>query len=99
MIIHMVMFKFGATTTEQQMQECMHKAVDLKNHISGIEQIVVGRNFSHRSHGFQIGLTVFFTNQQALEQYGPHPKHQELVSYLKEIGQEDIIVVDFENQA
>ncbi|WP_311315544.1 Dabb family protein [Metabacillus litoralis] len=53
-------------------------------------------NFSDRSKGFEVGLTVRFNNRASLENYGPHPAHQEVVAYLKEIGMEDSIFVDFE---
>jgi hypothetical protein len=93
---HMVIFKFGSETTEEQLQNCAKQAIELKSHIDGIVDIAAGVNFSDRSQGFQLGLTVRFTDRAALEAYTPHPKHQELVAYTVSLGRTDILVVDFE---
>ncbi|MCV9885573.1 Dabb family protein [Metabacillus halosaccharovorans] len=96
MVEHIVIFKFNETTSVEQQTEAIEKLKNLKNEIYGIVDIQAGLNFSDRSQGFQVGLTVRFEDKQALEAYGPHEKHQEAVSYLKEIGLSDIVVVDFE---
>ncbi|MBU7592414.1 Dabb family protein [Metabacillus halosaccharovorans] len=96
MVEHIVIFKFNETTSVEQQTDAIEKLKNLKNEISGIVDIQAGLNFSDRSQGFQVGLTVRFEDKQALEAYGPHEKHQEAVSYLKEIGLSDIVVVDFE---
>ncbi len=92
----MVGFKFSEKTTNEQKTEIKQMAKTLKEEIPGIISLAVGTNFSERNHGFEIGLTVRFEDKKALEVYGPHPKHQELVAYLKEVGLTDIIVLDFE---
>ncbi|WP_226526917.1 Dabb family protein [Metabacillus niabensis] len=96
MVEHIVIFKFNETTSVEQQTEAIQKLKNLKHEISGIIDIQAGLNFSDRSQGFQVGLTVRFEDKQSLEAYGPHEKHQEAVSYLKEIGLSDIVVVDFE---
>ena len=96
MVEHIVIFKFNEKTSVEQQSEAIRKLKKLKNEISGIVDIQAGLNFSDRSQGFQLGLTVRFEDRQALEAYGPHEKHQEAVSFLREIGLVDIIVVDFE---
>jgi len=53
-------------------------------------------NFSDRNKGYDMGLTVRFEDRKSLENYLPHPAHQEILVYLKEIGVEDTIIVDFE---
>ena len=97
MVEHIVIFKFNETTTVEQQTEAIQKLVNLKNEISGIVDIQAGLNFSERSQGFQLGLTVRFEDKQALEVYGPHEKHQEAVSFLEEIGLTDKIVVECES--
>ncbi|MCT2536735.1 Dabb family protein [Aquibacillus koreensis] len=96
MIEHIVLIKHSSTTTEDQKQELIRRTLALKEVIPGIVDIQQGVNFSSRSQGYEIGLTVRFKDRDSLEYYGSHPAHQEIVSYLKGIGVEDRIVVDFE---
>ena len=42
-----------------------------------------------------MGLSVLFEDRTAFENYGPHPKHQEVVTLLEDIGLMDIIILDF----
>lgn len=78
------------------MKQAITMLKGLKDEIHGIEDLKAGLNFSGRSNGFEVGLTVTLSSKEALEEYGPHPKHQEVVSFLKEIGLEELIAVDFE---
>lgn len=96
MVEHIVLLKFSPETTIEQKQEAISRTLLLKEVIPGIMDIQQGINFSNRSKGFEIGLTVRFEDRTSLENYGPHPAHQEVFVYLQEIGVEDIIVVDFE---
>lgn len=96
MVEHIVLIKFSKETTEAQKAELIRRTLELKDVIPGIVDLQQGRNFSDRNKGYEVGLTVRFEDKTALENYGPHPKHQEIVSYLKEIGLEDTIVIDFE---
>lgn len=96
MIEHIVLIKLSPETTEEQKQELIRRTLLLKDKLPGIVDMQQGINFSSRSQGYHIGLTVRFKDKVSLDHYGPHPEHQKIVSYLKEIGLEDIIVVDFE---
>ncbi|QST01740.1 Dabb family protein [Pontibacillus sp. ALD_SL1] len=96
MIEHIVLFKFEEQTTKEQQNEAIKRLTSLRHEIPGIIDIQAGLNFSDRNKGYELGLTVRFEDKEALEQYGPHEKHQEVVAYLKEIGLSDILVVDFE---
>jgi hypothetical protein len=96
MIEHIVLIKFKDKLEEAQVDELIKRTLNSKDKIPGIIDIQQGRNFSNRSQGYEIGLTVRFTDRNALENYGPHPEHQKIVSYLQELGVEDLIVVDFE---
>lgn len=95
MIEHMVICKFGPQTTDEQLAECVRRTETLKG-ISGVVDLVAGLDISNRNQGYQLGLTVRFTDKSALDNYGPHPTHQAFVAFMAEIGREDILVVDFE---
>jgi len=96
MVEHIVLLKFTPETTKEQKEELIRKTLQIKNEIPGILDIQQGFNFSTRSQGYEIGLTVRFEDKASLDNYGPHPAHQEIVTYLKEIGMEDSIIVDFQ---
>lgn len=96
MVEHIVLLKFSQETTKEQMDEAFRKTFALKEVIPGIVDIQQGYNFSNRSKGFEVGLTVRFEDRTCLENYGPHPAHLEIFAFLKEIGLEDLVVVDFE---
>lgn len=96
MIEHTVLIKFSPSTTLEQKQELINRTLELKGKIPGIIDIQQGINFSERSKGYEMGLTARFKDRTALENYLPHPAHQETLAFLKEIGVEDTIIVDFE---
>jgi len=97
MVEHLVILKFGSSTTVEQKNEAIQRLKGLQGQISGIVDLQAGHNFCERSQGFEVGLSVRFEDKASLEAYGPHPKHQEVVAFLREIGLVDIIVVDFEH--
>lgn len=96
MIEHIVLLKFSSKTTKGQKDELIRRTLDLKNVIPGIVDIQQGYNFSDRSKGYEMGLTVRLEDRSSLGTYISHPAHQEILSLLKEIGMEDLLVVDFE---
>jgi heme-degrading monooxygenase HmoA len=96
MIDHIVLVKFGETTREAQLQEVVARFKALRNHLEGLIDIQAGLNFSGKNQGYQVVLTTRFENQAALEAYGPHPEHQAVAAYIREVGRVDSIVVDIE---
>lgn len=95
MIEHIVLFKFKNDTTKEQKEEGTRRLRSLKTVLPGIIDIQANHNFSDRSKGYDMGLTVRFKSRDDLETYGPSPEHQAVVSYLEEIGLEDKLAVDF----
>lgn len=95
-IEHMVLFQFGEETTQAQKDEVLRQLRELREHVAGIVDLQTNYNFSNRSQGYEIGLTVRFASKTDLEAYGPHPRHQAAVAYMKEVGLVNLLVVDFE---
>jgi heme-degrading monooxygenase HmoA len=96
MIEHIVLFKFSEKTTKEQKEEGMRRLRELKKLLPGIVDLQTGFNFTQRSKGYEIGLVVRFATKADFEHYGPSPEHQAVVAYLKEIGLEDTLALDFE---
>jgi hypothetical protein len=95
MVWHMVWFKLKDETTEEQKQALMAGLRALPSQIECIDQLAVGEDFSGRSQGYHIGLIVAFPSRAGLEEYGPHPFHQQFVETNKQYWS-DVIAFDFE---
>lgn len=94
---HMVFFKFSDTLTTEREAELLNNLHSFKGQIPGIVELTAGTNMTaekDRANGYRIGLRVTFESKEALDQYGPHPLHQEFVQSLEGII-EDVIVVDY----
>ncbi|MGG1553841.1 Dabb family protein [Paenibacillus ferrarius] len=96
MIDHIVLVKFGASTTQEQMQEVCDRYKALRAHVTGVVDIQAGINFSEKNKGYQVVLSVRFEDRAALEAYGPNPEHQAVAAFIREVGREDSLIVDIE---
>lgn len=94
MFEHIVLFKPKETTTRSQEDELIRMLMDLRNHIPEIVDISAGRTVTDRSNGYTIGLVVRFQDASGLEAYQPHPAHQKVVAYVREVT-EGTIAVDY----
>jgi hypothetical protein len=96
MVEHVVLFKTTPEATEEQKEQMIAGLRSLREKIPGIVDLTVGRNFSDRNQGFDIGLVVRFTDRSALEVYLPHPEHRGCVDTYVAPIKADVIVVDYE---
>ncbi|PZE22339.1 Dabb family protein [Paenibacillus xerothermodurans] len=96
MIDHIVLVKFGETTTTSQLEEVVDRFKALRSHLSGVLDLQAGINFSEKNQGYQVVLCVRFEDRTALAAYGPNPHHQEVAAFIREVGRVDSIVVDVE---
>lgn len=94
---HLVFFKFNDSLTPEKELELLEKLKAFKGVIPGIVQLTAGINVTEekeRIQGYTLGLRVTFEDKDALNEYGPHPAHQDFVQSLDGII-EDVIVVDY----
>jgi hypothetical protein len=96
MVEHVVLFKTTPEATEVQKDRMISELASLKDKIPGIVDLSVGRNFSDRSQGFDIGLVVRFVDRAALDVYIPHPAHRGCVDQFVGPIKQDVIVADYE---
>ncbi|WP_282935863.1 Dabb family protein [Paenibacillus sp. RC67] len=96
MIDHIVLVKFGESTTQAQLQEVVDRFKALRGELTGVVDLQAGINFSDKNQGYQVVLSVRFEDKAALEAYGPNPKHQAVAAYIREVGRVDSIVSDIE---
>lgn len=97
MFEHMVYFKFNDSLTSEKEQELLGKLKAFKGVIPGIVELTAGINVTdekERARGYTMGLRVTFESKEALDNYGPHPVHQDFVQSLDGVI-EHVAVVDY----
>jgi hypothetical protein len=94
MYIHIFAFRWKPGVTEEKRDHVISEIRKLQGRIPGLLETFVGKNISPRGAGYELGGVMKFSDKAALEAYGPHPVHQELVSWLMHLI--DPIEVDFE---
>ncbi|NKB71203.1 MAG: Dabb family protein [Candidatus Latescibacteria bacterium] len=100
MIQHIVLLKLKSGTTQEQKAVLLEGLVALKrdNKISGIESVTGGDNNSPegKTHGFDWGFVMTFTDAAARDAYLPHPDHKALGQNLLRPIVDDVLVLDYE---
>jgi hypothetical protein len=96
---HMVVFKFKAGTTPDQVKQVTDALRALKDTIPGIVSFERGVNNSpeKKNLGFTHAFLITFENAAARDAYLPHPEHRKFGQLLGQLGvMEDVFVVDYE---
>ena len=94
----MVLFKWKEDASAEAIIAAIEALKRLKNKIPSIIELSCGKDFSNRSQGFEHGLIVKFRDRNGLEEYSPHPAHQEVVQNLIKPILADIIALDYETE-
>jgi hypothetical protein len=94
MVIHTFAFRWKTGVREDQKLRAIAEIRGLQGQIPGLLETSVGVNFSPRSQGYELGGVMKFTDRYALDAYGAHPIHQELLHWLMPLI--DPIEIDFE---
>jgi hypothetical protein len=82
MCIHVFAFRWKPGVSEEQKQRAITEIRELQGQIPGLLETWVGKNFSPRGQGYELGGVMKFANRGFLDAYGPHPLHQQLLSWL-----------------
>ena len=94
MVIHTFSFRWKPEATDAQKQRARNEIQALQGQIPGLLETFTGFNFSPRSQGYGFGGVMKFTDRAALEAYGGHPVHQQLLAWLMPLIEP--IELDFE---
>lgn len=93
---HVVLFKFKAEVTKEQVQEVVDAFGALPKKIDTIKGYEAGTDVSveGKADGFTHGFVVTFADEKGRETYLPHPAHQE---FVKLVGPriEKVLVFDY----
>ena len=100
MIQHIVLLKLKPGTSDEQKTALLEGLVSLQreNKIPGIESVTGGDNNSPegKTHGFNWGFVMTFTDSEARDAYLPHPDHKALGPNLLRPIVDDVLVLDYE---
>ena len=93
---HVVLYKFKAEMTAQQIQEVVDAFSGLPGKIDTIVGFERGKNVSeeNKSEGFTHAFVVTFRDQSGLAKYLKHPAHDDYVKVVKD-RREKVIVFDY----
>lgn len=94
MYIHCFAFRWKPGVTEEQIDHAAMEIQKLQGQIPGLLETHAGRNISPRGQGYTFGGVMKFADKASLDAYGPHPVHQQLLSWLMPLI--DPMEVDFE---
>ena len=96
MVEHIVLFRWKESATPEAIETALEQIRGLQAQFASIVDLTCGQNFTNRSQGYTHGLIVRFTDKAALEGYGPHPIHQQVVqNYINPIV-DSVIALDYE---
>lgn len=85
MIKHIVLFKVNDKTKINKAKELI---LDLKNHIPEIVDIEVFSDIGYDETASDFGLITTLKNKEDLDIYAKHPKHLEVIKFIKTIATE-----------
>lgn len=94
MLIHTFGFRWKPGVTAAQIAQSSRIIRALQGQIPGLLNTWVGDNISPRSHGYQFGGVMQFTDRASLDAYNSHPAHQKVLEFLRPLI--EAVEIDFE---
>ncbi|KAL0485304.1 hypothetical protein AKO1_011696 [Acrasis kona] len=96
-VVHIVLFKFKPSTSEEQINDVMDALGTLKSKFDGIVSYSSGPNISTENlhKGLTHGFTMKFKDAASRDAYLPHEEHVKVAKKLID-NMEDIVVFDYE---
>jgi hypothetical protein len=95
MLEHLVLLKLKEDSTDEHYNNIVNSLKELPSKISAIRRLKVGKNFSDRNQGYNIGLSVTVNNKEDLDIYRFHPDHVFVLEKIIKPHLENVIAVDF----
>ena len=94
MLIHIVIWKYTAETSQEMRESHIAKLRNLPNVIPHIKSFKVGADILNLDRSYDTGLVATFPDQDALDSYTVHEEHQKVATMGKDIA-EHAASVDF----
>jgi hypothetical protein len=94
MNIHIALYKWKESVTQDQINNALKQVEALAGNISGIVEISTGINTSKYSQGYTHVILVRADNQAAIDGYRNHPDHKKVANIIDDM-EDNGIGVDF----
>lgn len=94
-VMHLVLLDLDDTGGPEAMAALYARFKSALARIPGVEAVSIGRNFRAGSDKYNHAVAVRFADRAALEAFGPHPVHLEMIEFMKPYMR-DVLVVDYE---
>lgn len=95
MIYHQVWFKMKDGATDADKEQLISGLKSMIPVIPEIVELAAGVDFSTRSRGYEVGLSVTCKSREDLDIYAKHPEHLKFIAEHKHLWQ-DVQALDFE---
>jgi len=95
MIVHIVMFKFREDNRDANIIEAQERLNNLINLVPSLDSMEVGVDFDRSDRAMDLVLTTIFQTKDDLKEYATHPKHLEVIEFIKSVT-EYTKVVDYQ---
>jgi hypothetical protein len=94
MFIHMFIFRWKPGVTDEQKSRVVPAILALQGKIPGLIETLAGTNQSSKSPEYKLAGVMKFADKAAMDAYGDHPAHVELLEWLMPLI--DAVEADFE---
>ncbi len=85
MLKHIVLFKFKDENKQENLLKAKELLEALVDSIPSLKSMEVGLNFSKESRAMDLSIIAIFDTIEDLEIYSNHPKHLEVVKFIKSV--------------
>ena len=85
MLKHIVLFKFKDENKQENLLKAKELLEALVDSIPSLKSMEVGLNFSKESRAMDLSIIAIFNTIEDLEIYSNHPKHLEVVKFIKSV--------------
>ncbi len=85
MLKHIVLFKFKDENKQENLLKAKELLEALVDSVPSLKSMEVGLNFSKESRAMDLSIIAIFDTIEDLEIYSNHPKHLEVVKFIKSV--------------
>jgi len=86
MVKHIVMFDFKDENKKENLEKAKTMLEALLDSIPTLKAMEVGINFSEEERAMDLSLYSTFEDESGLQAYAIHPKHLEVVTFIKSVA-------------